>query len=55
MEKVIADEMEKKRLQKIEEEKKALLCSIFKTVDTVKGVQKDDESESSVKICPYFK
>lgn len=42
---------------KAEEERKALLVSLFKSVDTVKHSGKDDKEggENVVKICQFFK
>lgn len=51
----MAEEFERKKQQKAEEEKKALLCSIFKSVETVKSMHKEDDGDTSAKICPYFK
>lgn len=51
----MAEEFERKKQQKAEEEKKALLCSIFKSVETVKGIQKQEEGDTGSKICPYYK
>jgi len=49
----MAEEFERKKQMKIEEERKALLVSLFKSVETVKSFHKDDKEggEGVVKIC----
>lgn len=52
MEKIMADEFEKRKAQKAEEERKALMASIFKSVDTVKVISKVvDGEEQTIKLC----
>ena len=44
-------------MKKADEERQALLASLFKTVDTVKNIkiEENDNSEPTVKVCAFFK
>ena len=52
VQKEINAEFEAKKAKKKEEEEKALLASLYKTVDTVKSAKEDDPKQI---VCAYFK
>jgi len=53
--KVIDREFAEKKEKKKAEEEKALLASLYKSVDTVKNKANDADEDPKMKVCAYFK
>lgn len=50
-----AEEFEKRKLRKKEEEEKALLSSLYNDVNRLKDAEESDEEDPSTVVCPYYK
>lgn len=55
IDKEVNAEFEAKKAKKREEEEKALIASLYKTVETVKLVANEEETDPKKILCAYFK
>jgi hypothetical protein len=55
MSKIEADEFERKKAKKREEEEKALLNSLYNDVNRLKEADSEEEEDPKNVVCPYFK